>query len=274
MPDKFDYLEPQCALCGGAEFYYPDENAPSGRIPVSRIIEKLDSFLNKNDLVSAQNLLEYWRSESVALRDRQGELSILNELVGLYRKVGNKEKGLDAISSSLEIIKELGQSESVSSGTVLLNCATAYKAFGMAESSIPLYRTAERIYEKNLQPSDSKFGGLYNNMALALVDLRDFSGAEKTYLSALDIMKQAKHGELECAITLINMAHMYEKCLRLEKVDDLMQEAYGLLMTESLPRDGYFAYVCECCEPSFAYFGYDDISAHLKKLYGEIYAGA
>lgn len=274
MLDKFDYLEPQCALCGGAEFYYPNENAPDGRIPVGRVIEKLDSFLNKNDLVSAQNLLEYWRAEAIALRDKQGELSVLNELVGLYRKIGNKEKGLEAVSSSLNIVKELGQEEATSSGTVLLNCATAYKAFGMAEHALPLYKSAEQIYNKNLQPSDSKFGGLYNNMALALVDLRDFTGAEKAYLSALDIMKQAKHGELECAITLINMAHMYEKCLRLEKVDDLMQEAYRLLMTESLPRDGYFAYVCENCEPSFAYFGYDDISEHLKKLYGEIYAGA
>ena len=44
MIDPFDYKEPSCATCGGKDFYYPNPDAPKGRIPVSRIIEKLDQL--------------------------------------------------------------------------------------------------------------------------------------------------------------------------------------------------------------------------------------
>ena len=60
MIDPFDYKEPACALCGGKEFYAPDENAPAGRIPVKRIMAKLDESFNRNDMAEAGRLLEYW----------------------------------------------------------------------------------------------------------------------------------------------------------------------------------------------------------------------
>ena len=42
MIDPFDYKEPACATCGGKEFYSPDKDAPAGRIPIRRVIEKAD----------------------------------------------------------------------------------------------------------------------------------------------------------------------------------------------------------------------------------------
>ena len=50
MIDPFDYKEPSCALCGGEAFYYPDADAPKGRVPIDRIIAKLDGYFEKNDL--------------------------------------------------------------------------------------------------------------------------------------------------------------------------------------------------------------------------------
>ena len=40
MIDKTDYVEPQCPLCDGAEFYYPDADAPKGTIPIKSVLAK------------------------------------------------------------------------------------------------------------------------------------------------------------------------------------------------------------------------------------------
>ena len=109
MIDPFDYKEPACALCGGKEFYAPDENAPAGRIPVKRIMAKLDESFNRNDMAEAGRLLEYWQKEAEALGDKLGELSVTDELIGYYRKVGEKEKGLAAVDKSLALLKRSGR---------------------------------------------------------------------------------------------------------------------------------------------------------------------
>ncbi len=272
MLDEFDYKEPACPLCDGKDFYYPKKDAPLGRIPVDRIISKVDSLFDKNDYVEAGRLLVYWENEAKALKDKRGELAMESELIGYYRKQNNKEKGLEAVQRAIQLVDELNQGDIASGATIFINCATAYKAFGMAKESLPLYARAEEIYKNVLNPNDSRFGGLYNNMALALADLGRFEDAEKSYLSALSVMENVTRGEAECAITYINLAHMYEDFGCTEKIKGCMEKAYALLKSENLIHDGYYAFVLEKCAPSFAYFGNKEICDEMKKEAYEIYA--
>ncbi len=273
MLDEFDYKEPACPLCDGKDFYYPQKDAPLGHIPVDRIISKVDSLFDRNDYVEAGRLLEYWENEAKALRDKRGELAMESELIGYYRKQNNKEKGLVAVKRAIELVEELNQGDMASGATIFINCATAYKAFGMAEESLPLYIRAEEIYKKVMGENDSRFGGLYNNMALALADLGRFEDAERSYFKALAVMEKAPRGESECAITYINLAHMYDDFGCAEKIKDCMDKAYSLLKSENLTHDGYYAFVIEKCAPSFAYFGNKEVCEQLKKEASDIYAG-
>jgi tetratricopeptide (TPR) repeat protein len=77
----------------------------------------------------------------------------------------------------------------------------------MAEKSILLFETAKEIYEKSLKPDDERLGGLYNNMALTLVDLKRFSEAKILNEKAIKVMKNKP---LEIAITYLNMANAVE----------------------------------------------------------------
>ncbi len=273
MIDKFDYAEPQCPLCSGEDFYYPKKDAPKGRIPVDRIISKVDGLFAVNNYTEAGRVLEYWKEEAKALEDMRGLLAIESELIGYYRKQNDKEKALLSVKSALLLTDQTEQGNMASGATVFINCATAYKAFGMPNEALKLYLQAEEIYKRCLPISDARFGGLYNNMALALAELGSFDDAERSYFSALDVMKNISGGEAESAITYINLAHMYENCGRTEKINSCMKKAYELLHSESLTHDGYYAFVLEKCAPSFGYFG--DASAYneLKKEYERIYAG-
>ncbi len=264
MIDKFDYQEPRCPLSSGRDFYYPAQDAPAGRIPVDRVIDRVDSLFDRNDYVEAGRLLLYWRNEAIALRDTRGELAMESELVGYYRKQNDPEAGLASVTRALTLTEKLKQDSMASGATIYINCATAYKAFGMAEQALPLYRRAEEIYHRVLTAGDARFGALYNNMALALVDLGRYEDAEAAYLSALSVMERVPGGEAESAITYINLAHMYESCDRTEKIGECMKRAYALLESEHLPHDGYYAFVLEKCAPSFGYFG--DMTAYEKMI--------
>ena len=55
-----------------------------------------------------------------------------------------------------------------------------------------------------------------------------------------------------------------------ESVEEYLETAEKLLNTESLPRNGYYAFVCEKCAPVFGHYGYFATEAELKKRAEEI----
>ena len=270
--DAFDYKEPSCVLCGGKEFYYPHPDEQTGSIPVRNIIDKLDGCFETNDLAGAERLLDYWYSEAEAMNDKRGLLAILSEQMGLYRKTNNKEKGLKSSYRGLDLLKELNLLDAVSGATIALNAATTLKAFGKSTESIPIYKEVQTVYENKLSADDKKIAGLLNNMALAYVDAGEYSEAEKNYKRAVTVLSKNTNTENEIAITYINMAHLYRNEYgESEQIYDCMEKAWEYLSSEKIKRNGYHAFVCEKCAPSFEFFGYfiyaDELKGRIKKIY-------
>lgn len=248
---KDDYKEPRCPLN-----MHPEVTP----IPIGRIIEKLGSYLSRNNYDAAERHLQYWTTEAEAGHDMRGKLTVLNEQIGLYRKTGKESECLRAVSDALSLAASMDMEQSVTYGTTLINAATGYKAFGKAADALPLYRKARVIYESSLNPDDEKLGGLYNNMALTLTELKEFREAEELYQRAVSVMEKQENGELEVAVTCLNLADLVLAESGPEAgekdIEKYLKEAEKLLDTESLPRDGYYAFVCEKCAPVFGYYGY------------------
>jgi len=260
-----DYEEPCCVL------KKPGAVTP---IPMGRVIERLDAYLSRNDYSAAERHLSYWLAEADACGDLRGRLSVLNEQIGLYRKLNRKAEGLRAIEAALPLARELGLEQTVTMGTMLVNAATAYKAFGQAETALPLYRQAQAIYERLLEPDDGRLGGLYNNMALTVTALGQYPEAERLFDQALQIMAQIEHGELETAITCCNLADLTAQAQGEKgeaQLNMYLERAEALLNTQTLPRDGYYAFVCEKCAPTFDYYGFFLTGNELRKRAKEIY---
>ncbi len=272
MIDSFDYKEPRCSLCDGKDFYYPDKDAPLGRIPVQRIIEKLDSLYNKNDISESGRLLTYWQKEAQNLKDLQGELSILNELLGYYRKVNLVNEGLLAIDRTNFIIDKLNLQESFSVATIYLNMATTLKAFKQPEQALVIYEKTFKIYSKTTTPPEL-WAGYYNNFALTLVDLGEFEKAENNYFLALEKLVNTPNYYTDSAITQVNLAHLYEVMGKADKITDCIFNAVNLLFDEKIIKNGYYAFVLEKCAPSFKHFGFDKLAVDCKTLSEKIYEG-
>jgi tetratricopeptide (TPR) repeat protein len=113
-------------------------------------------------------------------------------------------------------------------------------------------------------------------MALTLVDLGRYSEADEAYRKAIAIMEKNAGGELEVAITYLNMASAAESELGLldadETIADLLNKARELL-ENATERDGYYAFVCEKCASVFDYYGQFLYAKELHDRARRIYEG-
>lgn len=225
-----------------------------------KILEGLDELLAKNNYIGAKEYLLSALSSAELAQDNKILILLFNELMGLCRKLGLETEALNYTEKAILKIKEMGIEQNIGAATTYLNCATVYKAFGKAKEAIPLFEKAEQIYNKNLSPADTRFGGLYNNMGLALVDLKQFRRAETYYKKALTVMAQNKNGESEQAITYLNLASAAEAELGLidaeQKINEYLNLAQTLLDKGKNRTDGEYAFVCDKCASVFGYYGY------------------
>ncbi len=275
-----DYVEPRCVLCDE-----PYGAVPAVKpIPQQRIIEKMDDYMSRRDYAGAERHLLYWLEEARLGGDLRGELLVRNELTGHYRKTGERDKSLESGNEALRLLSALDFDGTISAGTTYVNFATACNAFGEYERAAELFEKARRVYEAAAEHDGEAagagvrgdlLGGLYNNMALNEVALGRFDAAAKLYEKALSIMKDVPGGDLECAITYLNMASAAEAELGAEaaenRIEEYLDKACDLLIHADAPRDGYYAFVCEKCAPTFSYYGYFLAAEELNRRAEEIY---
>ena len=255
-------------------------------VPQRRIIDKMNEYMSRLDYKGAERHLLYWLAEAQLGRDLQGQLMLRNEMVGHYRKTGQKDKAMESAGEALRLLKELDMEDTISAGTTFVNIATACNAFGEYGRSMELFRKARAVYESSEYTQPQLLGGLYNNMALTCTALGRYDEALSLYEKALPVMAAVPDGELEQAITYLNMADTVEAQLGLlageGRIGELAERAEALLEQKSeellgpgdellseenrrklealeqgeKSRLGYFAFVCGKCAPVLEYYGY------------------
>ena len=267
-----DYAEPRCLLCDA-----PYGSAQIRRVPQRRIIEKMDEYMARRDYAGAERHLLYWLEEAKAGGDARGQLMLCGELVGHYRKTGEREKCFARADEALALLKALDFEGTISAGTAWVNVATAYSAFGETERALTYFEKARAVYEGSGSTAPQLLGGLYNNMALACAALGRYGEAHALYDRAMDCMERVPGGALEQAVTCLNRAD----AVAAEKggeageaeIAALLDRAWTLLHAPDGKRDGYCAFVYEKCAPSFAYYGRFLDAEELKKEAETIYEG-
>jgi len=246
-------------------------------VSIGRIIEKLDSLLDAKDFDGAERHLKYWVAEAQSVGDKRAVLSLLNEQIGFYRKNGRREDCFTVCVETDRLVSELGLSDSVSGATSYLNIATGYKSFDENDKALLYYEKALLLYERDLPDNDSRLGGLYNNMAIALTAKGDFMRAEGMYKKAISVISQYASFKPEEAVTYLNMTDLLYAADftddTIEKAEVYIKRAMELLEDESIDRNGDYAFVIEKCYPVFEHYGYFDYAATLKERAAEIYEG-
>ncbi|MBO4903207.1 MAG: tetratricopeptide repeat protein [Lachnospiraceae bacterium] len=230
-------------------------------ISMTRVLNKLDAYLDRDQYSAAERHLQYWLQEADALGDSRSAFAILNEMVGLYRKLEKQSEAFTACNRLLQLTEETGMGKTVSGATAYVNIATAYKSFGMAETALPLYEQAKTVYERE-PVRDARLAALYNNMALALSDLSRYEEAQQLYAKALEVLSQVEGSEPEMAVTHLNRADLLTLSLGAEAAEEAVTQdilqAKELLdqAWETGERNGNFVFTAGKCIPVFRYYGY------------------
>ena len=187
-------------------------------ISTERILNRLDELLSRNDYASAEEHILYWIGEAERIYNNRTKLLLLNELAGLYRKLAKEKEALKTVETLLNLVTDMKIENNIGAATTYINCATVFKAFSKAEEALPLFNKAQHIYETELEVDDERFGALYNNMALALVDLKRFDEAIMWYQKAI---KEAPH----LRDPYIELALLYYEQQKYQEVYDLIKQA-------------------------------------------------
>ena len=252
----------------------PDAAPCPNAVRMPALIRDFDALCGAGHEAEARDLLEQSLETARRAGDWRSELSVLSELLGQYRRMGESGKGLRTVNDALAVIQAHGLGRTVSGATVLLNAATTLKAFGHAAESIPIFTHVARVYADNLDPADYRFAGLYNNMALSYDETGDPESADRFFRRALTILEKIKRQENDCAVTWCNLAEMYgRRDLEDPRIEECLEEAWACLNAPDLPRDGYHAFTVSKCAPTFDYFGFFLYAKELRERAEKIYAG-
>ncbi len=229
-------------------------------LPLERIRARLDALMEKKDYPGAERLLDYWLEEAGRSGDKRGEMSLRGEKIGFLRKTGAKEQALREVDLALSLLEETGMDGTLTGGTLRINAATALNAFGENERALALFEKANADLLAGAAPPPALLGGLYNNMGLCCAALGRNTEALGCFDRAMEQMGKCENGALEQAVTCLNRADVLEKELGPEEAEPLLtpllEEAGALLDRPGLPRDAYYAFVCEKCAPVFDYYGF------------------
>ncbi|MBQ8074465.1 MAG: hypothetical protein IJ237_00620 [Oscillospiraceae bacterium] len=265
-------LEPCCCFDASRYIGVPDTAPVENPLSVPEIIEGLDVLNNTGREAEGEAYLEQWLQEACSRKDWRAELSLRNELLGQYRRSGNAEKGIQTVNAVLDLLKIHHLGSTVSGATILLNAATTMKCFGRAKDSIPLFRHASRVYADHLDPSDYRFAGLYNNMALSFADAGELLSAETHYNMALHVLEHCPGTENDQAVTQCNLAELYDAQNPEDpRIEACLERAWDLLNATGLKQDGYHAFTISKCAPTFDRLGFFLYASQLQQRAEQIY---
>ena len=192
---------------------------------LERIRSQIDRCYRERRTDQAEQILNTAYHQVREAGDEQMRIAICNEMEGLYRLLGQKDRCLAAAQEALECLRGCGMEGTVAYATTLLNYATACVQFGQAEQGLEHYAAVERIFRTAIPANDYRFASLYNNIGQAYMMLGRPSEAAQGLEQSLEILKTMEGREMEIAISHTNAAFASLSAAELERAERHVQQA-------------------------------------------------
>lgn len=190
---------------------------------INKVLEEYDGMFGTRTIDEIHAYLEGKIEEADIEKDRASLLTLLNEHMGLCRDTGRKEKGLLRCEETLALLDAMSLTGSIEYATSLINVANAYRAFGVYDTALKLFREVESIYKEKLSQKEYNFASLYNNWSLLCQEMGDFKEAVKMLKKALEIIDEIPEANIARAVTRSNLA------TSLFRIDEQYDEAMAYL---------------------------------------------
>lgn len=187
---------------------------------IENVLHRFDKMLEQGQMHEAVDYLEKKAAESIEEGCSSSAITIFNELEGIWRAAGHKEKSYAAAEAALALISSCGLDGTIGHATTLLNYATAKTAFGEAAEAIGVYDQVNEIYAAQLPADDYRFAALYNSIAQSLLSVNDAKTAGEYFAKSLALIEKMEGVQSETATCYANLAI----CLIMQKKFDDARE--------------------------------------------------
>lgn len=189
------------------------------------IRSRIDRCYRERRTDEAEQILNAAYHQARETGDEQARIALCNELEGLYRLLGQKERCLAAAQEALDCLRGCGMEGTVPYATTLLNYATACVQFGQAEQGLEHYAAVERMFRAAIPADDYRFASLYNNIGQAYMLLGRPAEAARGLEQSLEILKTLPGREMEIAVSHTNAAFASLSASELERAERHVRQA-------------------------------------------------
>ncbi len=198
---------------------------------MKQIYKKLQEFFSDGRTAEAEDFLIEMMKQAQQIGDYNSLIMLLNEMIGLCRESGQKDKSLAYGGQVLQLMQQLGMQDSEAYATTLLNVATACRAAGKHVEAYQFYMEVFPLYEKWLEPGDWHFASLYNNMSLLFQETGEYERAAECQGKALAVLEAIPGRAFEGAVTHANLATTLCRIAEQEESGDIAGQAAQEAMT-------------------------------------------
>lgn len=195
---------------------------------IEHVLQQLDNLFAEHKIDKVEEFLMSKLDEAAQEGDKGAVITLMNEMIGHYREIGEFEKSVEYCSQVLSLMQKMGLEGSVSYATTLLNVANAYRAAGLLRESMAAYQVVVSIYEGNIAYNDFRYASLYNNMSLLFQEMGDYESACDCLERALGIATQYSNARIETAVTYTNLAVSQLKLNRYEEAIINLKRAFSI----------------------------------------------
>ena len=253
---------------GERKIYEDDE-----MIDINNVLNEYDKIFDRNDVEGARQYLQKWLNEAVQWKDWKSEFTLLNEMLGLYRKLGMKAESIDTISRIKAIMSKQELNNEISTAITWVNIATALRMFGEYNDALDAFKIAQKTYNEKLEPNDIKFASFYNNFALLYTDMNMYEEAEQSYLTAIDIVNNNENTSGYLAMTYANLMCLYEKSKPDEPViiNSYQDKIMSIFNQSEMLQDAYMAFVANSISVVLAELGFTENAILLEEKARKFY---
>jgi len=246
------------------------EKEPINKININRVIDKLDIYLNNNDFDNAVKHLDYWYIESINNTDYESKKSILNEYIGLSRRINNKDLGISKIKELLSIIEN--NDNTINKAIYFTNIATTYSFFNEKELSNIYYKKSLDIYNLLNINDTYDYASLLNNYGTLLNDLKEYEKSIEYTKKSIDILDKLSIHNDDIALSYINLAHtLYEyKEDEIDLIENYLDKSWEYISSPTIKHDLKYIYTLNKIIPSYKYFKRDLEAKSLEEVIKDI----
>ena len=132
---------------------------------INAILKEIDGYFGEGRPEEADRKLHIYLEQSKKENRPDISLSLINEIIGLYRVTSRAKEAYRYTIEGLSLIIENHWEGTLQHGTTLLNGATALRAAGESEKAAEFYAEAAEIYGRNPNIPGDYLAGLYTNIS-------------------------------------------------------------------------------------------------------------